>query len=175
MDAFLLVLGELESFSSILSIQRPKIKITRNGEIVDEVERTSHDQVLLQGKLSSGAVLSLNLATDKYTDTGLRWTIQGTEGQIEYTSPNPFPQTSPEINVTIFDKMGKSEVVVVDNYHKDAETELLAADALSQAENVARFYEAFRKGETERYSTFQHALKRHRLIEAMYKGQNSYA
>jgi len=62
MEALLYALGELESFNSIIGVKRPKVQLVdRVGKFVKTVPRTSHDQILVQGHLVSGALISYHL------------------------------------------------------------------------------------------------------------------
>lgn len=59
-DFIELVLGELSSFRSQLSIQHPLVPLTgSNGQVVETVDTNVADHVMLQGTLTSGAPLSL--------------------------------------------------------------------------------------------------------------------
>jgi len=167
-DGILSVLGELDTFDALLSIQRPVMKFMEGGTF----NRTTHDQVMVHGTLESGGVLSVHLAAEKRREVGYRWNIQGETGEFEIVAPGPFPQVSPPIEATYYDANGKAEVITVSE--KDEATKILPANAPKPAENVARFYEAFRKGESDKYATFNHAVMRQRWVEAMYNGEHSY-
>lgn len=60
---------------------------------------------------------------------------------------------------------GELETVVVE---KDEWDELPR-----QARNVARLYEAFRKGESDGVATFEEAVKRHEMLDGMYEHWDS--
>jgi predicted dehydrogenase len=129
--------------------------------------RTVHDQVMIQGTLASGAVLSYHLRGGPAFDKaeGATWWIYGTNGQIKVTVSDSFFQiTDDNAEVELFDHTSKStEVVVVD---KDAFSDM----PVLYARNIARLYEAFAdgKGESEGVRGFEHALQRHRFIDEVY-------
>lgn len=51
------VLGELESLTGLVSIQRPQIDILRDGKKVKTVTKDTPDQIMLQGQLKSGGTI----------------------------------------------------------------------------------------------------------------------
>ena len=62
MKALLYALGELQSFNSIIEAKRPKVHLVDHaGKFVKTAPRTSHDQILVQGHLVSGALISYHL------------------------------------------------------------------------------------------------------------------
>ncbi len=68
------------------------------------------------------------------------------------------------------------ETTVDDRQGKEVEKALNPQDELGEvllaARNIGRLYEAFAESETKQgimYPTFEHAVKKHQLIEDMYK------
>jgi predicted dehydrogenase len=115
--------------------------------------------------LQSGAVLSYHLRGGKAFPSGpnLVWRIYGEKGEIEITAPSAGLNVgSDETKILLHDQVtGELETVKVE---KDEWDELP-----NQARNIARLYEAFRKGETDGVVSFAEAVKRHELIDGMYK------
>jgi hypothetical protein len=59
LDLVELVLEELSSFNSRLSVQRPQVFIrSSDGEVIETVTTNVADHIMLQGTLDSGAPLS---------------------------------------------------------------------------------------------------------------------
>ncbi len=59
LDSVELVLEELSSFNSRLSVQRPQVFIrSSDGEVIETVTTNVADHIMLQGTLDSGAPLS---------------------------------------------------------------------------------------------------------------------
>lgn len=151
--------------------QRPETRIINRATntVVDTVIKDSPDQVLLQGTLQSGTILSVHIRGGRAfaSKPKFLWRIYGEEGEIEVTA------SSLGLNVGYGDEQillddlvtGKLETVVVE---KDEWDELPRP-----AMNVARLYEAFRKGEADGVPTFEEAVKRHELIDGMYKHWDS--
>lgn len=133
------------------------------------IPRTSHDQFLLHGTLSSGAVLSYHLrGGPAFANTsGHIWRIYGTKGEIQVTGPDSYLQiTDDNVKIELFDaKTGEVEDVKV------------GADGFSSAEmplyarNIARLYEAFAdgKGLSDGVLDWEEAVKRHYFVNEVYK------
>ena len=57
-----------------------------------KIPKDAPDEIFVQGKLNSGAVVSANFRRIPFglrtvDNNGLRWVITGTEGEIELTTP----------------------------------------------------------------------------------------
>ncbi|KAF8253673.1 NAD(P)-binding protein [Wilcoxina mikolae CBS 423.85] len=157
-------LGNITTFQSLLANQRKTVDITSSsGEVVEpSVPKDTADHISLHGILSSGAVLSLFVRGGKQFDPkapAITWTIYGSKGEIEITSPNIFLQMSVDVKVRVKVGDGEPEVVEVDDEGKKG-----------PAANVERLYEAFYNGD-ERVATFRDAVENHRFLEELYDGR----
>lgn len=56
-DMVCFTLGELKDLNTRLSIQRPQIDITRDGEKIETVTKDTADQIMMHGELKSGGKL----------------------------------------------------------------------------------------------------------------------
>jgi predicted dehydrogenase len=166
-DYILYTLGELKQYSTILGNQRPETRIINRATntIVKTVIKDSPDQVLLQGILQSGTILSVHIRGGQAfaSKPKFLWRIYGEKGEIEITASGGGLNVGYDDEQILIDDLttGKLETVVVE---KDEWDELPM-----QAVNVARLYEAFRKGETDGVVTFEEAVRRHELIDEMYE------
>ncbi|KFY54681.1 hypothetical protein V496_07194 [Pseudogymnoascus sp. VKM F-4515 (FW-2607)] len=165
LDTVLEVLGEFSSVQSLLSNQRPVIKIVQaDGSVVkDNAKKTSPDHVMIQGTLKSGAVLSATVrggAPFKGTP-GLDWRIYGEKGEIRITGADAFIEivgtTSFELHSFDTDEVEKIEL-----------KKGTFADMDPIARNVARVYEAIAAGDKSVLCDFKDAVKRHEFIENVY-------
>ncbi|KAF2464289.1 NAD(P)-binding protein, partial [Lindgomyces ingoldianus] len=98
-DAFCYSVGEFESFQSLLATHQKEVKLynvpmSQLAEAAMDpripyktVERTSPDEILLQGKLTNGALAAIHLRSGENDADGnlLRWIITGADGLIEVT------------------------------------------------------------------------------------------
>jgi len=159
------VLGPLKSYTPLLAISHPEPTITTaTGESTGKTStRTSHDQLLLQGTLGSGAVLSYHLRGGPAfaSSAGAFWRIYGTEGEIQLTGPESYLQIA-EDNVKI-------EVFV----HASAKTETVEvgkdewSGLMIYGRNVARLYDAFADG-GKGVLTWEEGVERQRFVEDVY-------
>jgi len=160
-DSISFALGELKSFSTLLKNQYETIKIVDKpgGKHLYDIPKSSHDKILLQGVLDNGAVTSFFLRGERAKDgVALRWEVHFEHGEIHITSAGTTPNTCPETTVKIYDSRTENWEEI--KYEKE-----------SPAGNVGRFYEAWAKG--EKFTTFEDAVQRHRLIEALYQGKST--
>ena len=91
-DSFTHVLGGFSSFNSILKADEAEVNIVSPNGSHYRVRKTAPNEIFLQGILQSGAVVSVNFRNVPFgnktiDDKGVRWTITGTEGEIEITTP----------------------------------------------------------------------------------------
>ncbi|KAF7171421.1 hypothetical protein CNMCM6106_005798 [Aspergillus hiratsukae] len=162
------VLGEFKAFTSSCAISRPELDIVDyadGGRVIEKsVHNTVPDQILMHGTTeTSNAFVTINLYAGKEMPglPRLDWRIQGEKGWLRVTSPMLFlnvgtPETKLELYST---ESGQVEEVKVDKEEWDA--------LPIPAQNIARLYEAYRKGEW--YPTFDWAVRRHELIDGMWK------
>jgi predicted dehydrogenase len=160
-------LGDLQQYSSFIANQRPETRIVdrKTNTVVDTVIKDTPDQFLIQGTLSSGALLSYHLRGGKAFPGGPQflWRIYGEKGEIEVTASGPLLNVGyGDEKILLHNQLtGKLETIEVE---KDEWDELP-----TQAKNIARLYEAFYKGEVDGLLDFENTVKRHALIEDIYK------
>jgi predicted dehydrogenase len=164
----LYTLGELKSYSSILANQRPQTNIIdrKTNTVVDTVTKDTPDQVLIQGTLTSGAVLSFHIRGGKPFPSApqFQWRIYGEKGEIEVTATGALLNVGYDNEKILLHDQISGEVETVE-VEKDEWDELPRA-----ARNIGRLYEAFRKGESDGgVADFEGVVKRHALIEDLYE------
>lgn len=76
------VLGGFDDLTARMINRRNTVHVTDTGE---KLHKTSHDQILVQGALESGAALSIHYRGGMSRGTNLLWEINGTEGDIQVT------------------------------------------------------------------------------------------
>ncbi|KAF2115540.1 hypothetical protein BDV96DRAFT_493563 [Lophiotrema nucula] len=169
LESITFVLGQITNLQSLLNISYEKSIIKNNaGETVGEMERTAHDQILLQGKFEpSGAVFSYHLRGGpafNNTDGGF-WRIYGTKGEIQVTGSESWYHISDDnLKIEVFDHAsGKTETVEVD---KDQ-----FSDLGLYARNVAKLYDGFAEGKGEEAGIldWETAVKRHQFVDEVYE------
>ncbi|KAJ6092403.1 hypothetical protein N7467_004372 [Penicillium canescens] len=163
------VLGEFSNFQSLLSNQRPVVKIVKaDGSVAKEnVEKTTPDHVMIQGSLKSGAVFSATIrgGSPFKGSPGLEWRIYGEKGEIKITGPSAFIEIVGTNSIQLHD-FATDEIVEI-ALNNGAFTEM---DPINR--NLARVYEAIAAGDKSLLCDFEDAVKRHHFIEEIYN-QNS--
>ncbi|MGE0501659.1 MAG: Gfo/Idh/MocA family protein [Rhizobiaceae bacterium] len=85
LDAVEHVLGPLGELNATISNRRTSVKIEETGEMVAV---SAPDQVLVSGRLTSGATIAAHYRGGLSTGTNFHWEINGTDGDILVTGPN---------------------------------------------------------------------------------------
>lgn len=176
-DSFTHVLGPFTSLSSILKTQYKTINIINStGEVVTpNYPKNTPDHVFVQGTLSSGALASIAYRVipdpDRSIDgVGIRWLITGDEGEIELTVPEGQWQLSSE-GVKLRARLGKGKEAEAVDFQAKGE----AGSIGGLGANTAREYEAFFKGETDKFPDFKDALQTHKLLDLILEGGKEVA
>ena len=78
-DALSICVGELKEVSAVVSTQVPSWFESDTNRYVDV---TSPDNILVSGKLASGAVMSVHVATQPFHGSGQRLEVYGREGTL---------------------------------------------------------------------------------------------
>ena len=173
LDSFVYVLGNFTNLSSILKVGEHTVALVdAGGNIVDPAyPNTTPDEIFVQGTLKSGGVASINYhwvpVGKTVNGTGVRWTIVGTKGEIEITTPETTWQIGiPGATFKIQDRDGEVQDV---DFSDSTEPAYVSSVALPGT-NTARVMEAFAKGEKDKYADFEDALEIHRLLDVIRAG-----
>jgi len=178
-DTITQAVGQLSSYSVVLDTKREKTLLRNKPftyvqesesdepvKIVGEVQRTSHDQIAIQGHLENGAVFSLHMRGGQpFPNTpGLDWRVYGEKGEIRVTAPSAnlhFGGPGHKIQVHNHASNSVEDVEIPKDVWDEKELPWTARAP-------ARVYEAFADGKEDQYGTWDDALQRHRLVEEMY-------
>lgn len=162
-------MGDFQHVQSALKVQDKFAKtLDAQNNVVDPAyPTTSPDTMFVQGVLTNGAlasvcIRSLRPAAD---DTGFRWVISGTKGEIELTSPPGIMTGLPGVKIRMRNWGTDAEDVSVsqeDPSHIKSVTE--------PGTNVARTWEAFNEGAEDRFSSISDSVKVHELLEKIIDG-----
>lgn len=168
-DAVALCLGEFASVNALLANRRTQFTLIPDGV---EKPMTAPDQVIVTGQLESGATAAIHYRGGVSKGTNFRWEINGTDGDIVATADAGHAQMFP---LTLFGAWGDAQALtplpIPDSYKA-------APDVSPFAENVALAYARLandlRDG-TSTCPTFDDAVRRHRLIDAIERSAASGA
>ncbi|KIX96014.1 uncharacterized protein Z520_08269 [Fonsecaea multimorphosa CBS 102226] len=162
MDALCYVLGEMSSLQAKLATRRPTMDIVdrASGKVLRTVNKTSHDWMSVTGTLARGGGVATIVYQGGTSDTGkdFYWEINGTKGSLVLEGPNGHIQM---FHPTI--KFVKAGAKAGQLKEMDVEP------AKDFAYNVGKVWDAFMGGEDGEFVTFEDALLRHRMIEAIYR------
>jgi len=146
----------------------------QDGKKVETVHKDTPDQILLQGRLESGALISYHLrgGAPFPGQEGVTWLIYGEKGEIRITSPH-----------APVDIMHKGISIKLHEFgQKEAQDLELPKDDMSELEhpgqNVGQIYEAYARGQEGGeggYPNWEMGMKRHELIEEMWKRSDGEA
>lgn len=174
-DSISSVLGPINPKTSNLSLLRPDVKIlSASGEVLRTIKSDVPDRFQIEGFLPSfsNAPISISLrrSTPFKGTPGFIWSIEGSKGEIRVeadgTSIHAFEQNA-KILVEDFEKSGGE----VENVPWD--DPMADRGFKGPARNIGSLYEAFAAADAEgekkgAWPTFEDALERHRLLEAVW-------
>ncbi|KAL4995191.1 hypothetical protein BDV10DRAFT_203221 [Aspergillus recurvatus] len=166
LDTVQKALGEFSSFQSLLSNQRPVVKVVKaDGSVVKgRAEKTTPDHVMIQGTLNSGAVLSASIrGGDPFKGSpGLEWSIYGEKGEIRIKGPSCYIEIVGTTSFELHDfETGKVSSIKL--------REGSFAEMCPMNRNMARLYEAIAAGDKSVLCDFEEAVRRHEFIEGIHK------
>ena len=167
MDMMLYSVGELGNFRSLLSIQRSSVDIIDPETLsTTTIPRTTYDQILVQGTLQSGGVISVHQRGGPpfKGSPGLIWRIQGELGQIEVTADGSFPHLGyKKMDIRIHDFESDNVTAVDWKAQESRSTQALHAPAA----DIGEIYEAFARGNS--HTDWAEAVRRQEMIDEVFK------
>jgi len=169
MDAMCWVLGEMSDLQATLGNLRPTLDlIDDSGKVFGEGQKTAHDMVAVTGHLANGGgVVCVNYkgGMSPAGIPGFSWVISGTKGTLVLDGGMGHVQMwQPKISFVKAGQGAKLEDIAVEHIGTDYS---YTGGDFSYA--VGKAWEAFAgKGEGT-VTTFEDALVRHRMIDAIYR------
>ncbi|OTA99893.1 hypothetical protein M426DRAFT_324792 [Hypoxylon sp. CI-4A] len=167
-------LGDIEVLHSHLQIQRPDVKIRdpETGNIVETVKSDVPDLVHVIGSLSAseytaaGATVHMRVRRGQEFkgEAPLVWSINGEKGEIRLSASGGLGIVAWAHGQPIAIEVHNFETDEIENveWSWDGKEELDVS-----ARMVGALYDAFADGDTSKFPTFDHALKRHEQLEEM--------
>ncbi|MFT4011843.1 MAG: Gfo/Idh/MocA family oxidoreductase [Paracoccus sp. (in: a-proteobacteria)] len=163
LEGLAFVLGEIDSLVASESVQIPMVDVVNVGP----VPRDAPEHVAASGLLEGGAFFTFGLYGGPSPGTGLRWEIHGTEGDlILLPGEGGGSVQRAEFRVEHIRKDGTRAALTRDG----AEPPYPAPRG--PAFNVVQSYGALAEaihGRPPRHADFAHALRRHHLVDAIYR------
>jgi predicted dehydrogenase len=163
-DPMCMCVGEFAEFTSRVSTQIKRWKITETGEAIDvEVP----DNVMLHGTVASGAVVSAHVATVPSATPGFRMEIYGTGGALHVASPGA-PQRDAN---KLMGAQGRAAIapMEVPASYDEVPADMPAGPPHNVGALYRRLAHAIATG-SKVEPDFDHAVMRHRTIDAIAAG-----
>jgi predicted dehydrogenase len=160
------VLGDVVEVSAMLETRRKKVMAVETGKSVD---MDAPDQILVTGRLASGATLSMHYQGGEPRGIGgFVWDIHGTQGDIRVTADTGHTQIMP---LTIMGAQGEDRTL----QQIAAPEDDVGLESLVPG-NVARIYQRLacdlRYG-TQTAPSFEDAVALHTLLDAIEQASES--
>ena len=161
LDALCMCVGEFTEISGRVSTQIKQWKVVETGEMIDvEVP----DNVMVHGVVTSGALVSAHIATVPSATPGFRMEIYGREGALQVATPGAVQR---DANRLIGAKgRGPLAPMEVPSAYIEVPSDTPAGPPYNVAALYRRLGHAVRGGSAVE-PDFEHAVRRHRLIDAL--------
>ncbi|MFB4263205.1 Gfo/Idh/MocA family protein [Nonomuraea sp. GTA35] len=165
LEAVNVVLGELTDVSANLVTSLAQAQVIDDGSTIPV---TVADQVSVTGTLRSGAALSLFYRGGFSRGDNFRWEINGTDGDLVLTAPG-INGNLQALDLRLQGGRGDDQALT-DLALPDSRFHPVPRDLPATAQGVAQVYACFGRDLHEGTHTvpgFDHALRRHRLIDTI--------
>lgn len=169
-DAVCMVVGELAEVSALVATQVPQWFETDTQKYVDV---TSPDNIIVHGRLESGAILNAYVGVHPYHGSGHRFEIYGTEGTLMMIGGG---QGGQELRRKVMgghkDDEALKELFWPERFTWVPEAVRNGGPAYDVAQMWVRFAEAIRSGSSIE-PDFDHAVRRHRMLDAVVRASET--
>lgn len=163
-DAVCMVVGELTEVAAIVSTRVPQWYETDTKKYVDV---TSPDNIMIQGRTESGAIVNAYVGVHPYHGSGHRFEIYGKEGTLAMIGGGEAGQeTSRKIMGGKKDDKALQELSVPERLKWVPEAVRAVGRSYDVGQMWVKFAEAIRTGGAVE-ADFDHAVRRHRLLDAI--------
>lgn len=166
LDAFTYMLGDFTELSALTAQQFPEVELV---DIQKFIKKTTDDQILITGKLMSGAAASVHIQGGVKHQTGLTLEIFGDKGTIVLSAPASIQFGSHQLRGAGVTDNELHELTIPDAYYWAPHS--LYNDSgfvLNMAQAYRKFAQDIQKG-TTLAPTFADAVKLHQLLDALEK------
>lgn len=169
-DALRFVVGEFSHVAAVVTTQVRQWLETDTKRMVDV---TSPDNVLVSGRLASGAVASVHVAAVPWAASGFRMEVYGREGTLVATSDDS-PQLGGMVELRGARGSNTLAPLEVPPSFVHAPPETPPGDPYNVGEMYCAFAEAIRTGKG-RQPTFDTAVRLHRFVDAIKRSSDTHA
>ena len=167
-DALCMCVGEFSEVSAVVST---RVKQWHESDTGRDVDVTSPDNILVNGTLESGAVVSAHVGSIPWHGSSVRLEVYGRDGTLVIESPGS-PQTgSSRLMGGKPDDSGLRELPIPSSLSQVPDT-VPEGPPFNVAQMWTRFGEAIRTGKRAE-PDFDSAVSRHRLIDAIQRASET--
>jgi predicted dehydrogenase len=169
-DALCYCLGEFRELTAFVVSQRDRIPLAETGELI---AKTVPDQVVVNGIVRDGTVVSFQIRGGMNRGTAFLFEIHGDDGDLQLTATSRTSTQRQELNVkgARGDAKELAELSIPEKYRWVPEG--IATDSrYNVAQLYARLAESIRSGKPVS-SGFDAAVTRHRLIDAIVRASET--
>ncbi len=171
-DALCYALGDFKELSATIANQIKQAKVQETGEII---EKTTADQILINGTLKSGATASIHVQGGVSYRTGVSLEIYGTEGVIVLSNESTHAQLQwGDLKVEGTNRENSSslaELTIPDRYHWVPDT-IPGGPIFNVAQALEKFAKDIMEG-TRGIPNFDDAVKLHILLDLIRKAADT--
>ncbi len=170
MDALCMVVGELAEVSAVVSTQVPQWYETDTKKHVDV---TSPDNIMLTGRLESGAVVNAHVGVHPYHGSGFRMEIYGKDGTLMLVGGGDAREEAlRKIMGGRKDDKTLLELPVPDRLKLAPKAMQKSGSPYDVAQNWVKFTEAIRTN-TRIEPDFDLAVTRHKMLDAIVRASET--
>ncbi|OGA47835.1 MAG: hypothetical protein A3F74_02810 [Betaproteobacteria bacterium RIFCSPLOWO2_12_FULL_62_58] len=169
-DAVLMVAGELTEVTALISTRVPQWFETDTKKYVDT---TAPDNIMIQGRLENGAVISANVGVQPYHGAGYRLEIYGKDGTLAMIGGGEAGQEAKrKIMGGHKDDQALKELPVPERLKWVPEEVRKVGRAYDVGQMWVNFSKAIRNGKSVE-PDFDHAVRRHRMLDAIVRASET--
>jgi predicted dehydrogenase len=169
-DALCMVVGELTEVSAVISTQVPQWFETDTKKYVDV---TSPDNIMIQGRLEGGAVVSASVGVHPYHGSGYRFEIYGKDGTLAMLGGGEAGQEAKRAIVGgRKDDKTLQPLPVPERLKWVPEEVRNGGPSYDVGQMWVKFAEAIRTG-TRIEPDFDSAVRRHRMLDAIVRASQT--
>ena len=169
-DAVCMVVGELAEVSAIIATRVPQWLETDTKKYV---EVTSPDNIMIHGRLESGAILNAYVGVHPYHASGHRFEVYGKEGTLTMIGGGEAGQeASRKIMGGRKDDKALQEMPVPERLKWVPQAVREVGRAYDVGQRWVKFAEAIRTG-TPVEADFDHAVRRHCMLDAIVRASET--
>lgn len=158
-DTASMVVGELQDVVATTAVRHPHVRLGRSDRLVP---MTADDQIAISGRLPNGAILSAHQRGGTAAGPGFSMVVDGTLGTLEVTAPD-HPHVVP---VTVRGARRGKPLATLTRPDDDPYRHLAQTPIHSLVHAYAGIGRTLRGGPPT-VPDFAHAVRRHRLLDAI--------